>query len=118
VLLGECKVTPEKLASIMNMVDAGTINGSAAKKIFELVAHTGHDPKELVKEQGLEQIGSVDELEKIVQEVIAQNPTQVEQYKQTRNERMFGFFVGKAMQKTQGKGNPAVFTELFLKLIQ
>ncbi|MCX5924930.1 MAG: Asp-tRNA(Asn)/Glu-tRNA(Gln) amidotransferase subunit GatB [Candidatus Dependentiae bacterium] len=118
VLLGECKVTPEKLASIMNMVDAGTINGSAAKKIFELVAHTGHDPKELVKEQGLEQIGSVDELEKIVQEVIAQNPTQVEQYKQTRNERMFGFFVGKAMQKTQGKGNPAVFTELFLKLMQ
>lgn len=117
IALGECKVTPEKLAAIINMVDTGTINGSAAKKVFDIVVQTGQNPQELVKELGLEQIGSADELEKIVQEIIANNQTQVDQYKQTRNERMLGFFVGKAMQKTQGKGNPALFTELFIKLM-
>lgn len=118
ISIGECKVTPEKLASIINMVDDGTINGSAAKRVFDDVCLSGQNPKDLVKQLGLEQIGSVEELEAIVRDIIASNPQQVEQYKQTRNERMLGFFVGKAMQKTQGKGNPALFSELFLKLMQ
>lgn len=116
--ISECKVTPEKLASLINMLDAGTINGSVAKKVFDMVAQTGEDPREVVKAQGLEQIGSADELERIAQEIIAQNLQQVAQYQQTRNERMLGFFVGKAMQKTQGKGNPSVFNDLFIKLLQ
>ena len=109
------KVTPEKLATIVAMVEAGKINNSAAKQVFELVATTGQEPSVIVREQGLEQIGSADELEAIVKEVIAQNPQQVAQYKQAGNERMFGFFVGKAMAQTKGKGDPKVLTELFKK---
>lgn len=110
--LMSCKVTPEKLAAIVSMVDAGTINSGAAKQVFEQVAQTGDNPSDVVRQKGLEQIGSIDELEAIVKEIIAQNPTQVTQYKENNNERMFGFFVGKAMAKTQGKGNPKILSEL------
>lgn len=110
-------VTPEKLAFIINLVENGKINGSAAKKVFEAVAQSGKNPADVVKELGLEQIESTEELEKIAQEVIAENPAQVAQYKENGNERMFGFFVGKAMQKARGKGNPVVLTELLQKLL-
>jgi aspartyl-tRNA(Asn)/glutamyl-tRNA(Gln) amidotransferase subunit B len=113
----EFNVTPEKLAFIINLVENGKINGSAAKKVFEAVAQSGKNPADVVKELGLEQIESTEELEKIAQEVIAENPAQVAQYKESGNERMFGFFVGKAMQKARGKGNPVILTELLQKLL-
>jgi len=112
-----CKVTPEKLASIITMIELGVISSSAAKKIFDYVADTGQDPHVILQLHGLQQISSADELGRVAREIIASNPAQVEQYKKTGNERMLGFFVGKAMQKTHGKGNPAVFTELFVKLM-
>jgi len=117
VSIAECKITPALLASIINMIDAGTINGSAAKKIFEMVAQTGREPKDIVKELGLEQIDSIEDLKKIVEEIIKENGQQTEQYKSTRNERLLGFFVGKAMQKTGGKGNPSTITQLLLELM-
>jgi len=110
----ECKVTPKRLAALIELLEGGTINNQAAKKVFEIVAKTGQEPVDVVKEQGLEQIGSADELEVIVKEILAANPQQVEQYKAGK-ERMFGFFVGQAMKKTQGKGNPNLLQELFKK---
>ncbi len=114
ISLIECKVTPEKLAEIVQMIEDGKINGHAAKEVFEAVAQTGKEPADIVKEKGLEQIGSADELEAIVKEIIAANPKQVEQYR-GGNERIFGFFVGQGMKKTQGKGNPKILQELFKK---
>ncbi|MFC1845641.1 Asp-tRNA(Asn)/Glu-tRNA(Gln) amidotransferase subunit GatB [Candidatus Dependentiae bacterium] len=64
ISLIECKVSPEKLAGLVNLVESGKINNHAAKEVFEIVAQTGEDPEEVIKERGLEQIGSVDELEK------------------------------------------------------
>jgi aspartyl-tRNA(Asn)/glutamyl-tRNA(Gln) amidotransferase subunit B len=116
--LAECKVTPEKLAALINLVEAGTINNNVAKEIFITIAQTGKEPAAIVKEQGLEQIGSVEELEAIAQEVIAENKKQADEYKATGNERMFGFFVGKAMQKTRGKGNPQILQDLLRKYLK
>jgi len=117
ISLIECKVTPEKLASIVELLEAGTINNRAAKEIFEIIAQSGENPKEVVKEKGLEQVGSVEELEKIVKEIVEQNPKVVARYKSGKD-RLFGFFVGQAMQKTQGKGNPKIIQELLKKYLK
>ncbi len=113
----EFKITPEKLAAMVNMVDAGKINNTGAKEVFTIVAQTGQDPEDVVKEKGLEQIGSIEQLEKIVQEIIAQNQKQAQQYRDG-NERIFGFFIGQAMKKTSGKGNPKILKELFKQYLR
>ena len=114
ITITQSKVSPEKLALIIDLLEKGTINGPAAKELFILVAQTGQDPKALVKEKGLEQIGSADELETIIKEIIAQNPQEVGRYK-AGAEKLFGFFVGQAMAKTKGKGNPKLINELLKK---
>ncbi len=113
----EFKITPEKLAELINLLDQGIINNHVAKEVFEIIAQSGRSPKEVVKEKGLEQIGSVKELEIIVKEIIAANPKQVEQYKAGK-EKLFGFFVGQMMQKTKGKGDPKIIQELLKKYLQ
>ena len=114
ISIAQCKVTPEKLALIIELLEKGTINGPAAKELFLMVAQTGDDPMTLVKTKGLEQIGSSDELESIIKEIIEQNPQEVARYK-AGAEKLFGFFVGQAMAKTKGKGNPKIINELLKK---
>ena len=112
--LAECKVTPEHMAELLELIESGKINAAAAKEVFFIVAASGQKPADVVKEKGLEQIGSADELEAIVKEIIAANPAQVAELKAGKD-RMFGFFVGLAMKKTQGKGNPVMIQELLKK---
>lgn len=114
VALVDCKVTPEKLAGIIRMLEQGVINGPAAKELFMFVAQTGEDPAVLVKKHGLEQIGSSDELEVVIKQLLADNPTEVERYK-AGADKLFGFFVGQAMQRTKGKGNPKLINDLLKK---
>lgn len=116
LLLADFKVTPEKLAEIIELVEQGKINNNAAKEVFVEVALTGAAPAQVVKDKGLEQIGSSEELEKIVKEIVDANPAIVADYKSGK-ERLFGFFVGQAMQKTQGKGNPKVIQDLLKKYL-
>lgn len=116
ITLAECKVTPEKLAQLVDLLEKGVINNKAAQEIFALIAKTGKSPAELVKEHGFEQIQSTDEIEKIIKQVLEQHPAQIAEYKSGK-EKMFGFFVGQIMQKTQGKGNPKIIQELLKKLL-
>lgn len=111
-----CAVTPEKLAAIVNMLESGKINNHAAKQVFELVAQTKGNPVDIVKEKGLEQIGSIEELNAIVKKIVDENPENVAAYKSGK-ERLFGFFVGQAMQATQGKGDPKVIQTLLKKYL-
>jgi aspartyl-tRNA(Asn)/glutamyl-tRNA(Gln) amidotransferase subunit B len=112
--LVEFKVTPEKLARLIMLLEEGKINNHTAKEIFEEIAKNGNDPELIVKEKGLEQIGSEEELEKIILEIINNNPKQAEQLRSGKD-KLFGFFVGQAMQKTKGKGNPNIIQELLKK---
>lgn len=116
ITVPQCKVTPDKLAIIIELLEKGTINGPGAKELFLIVAQTGDDPMALVKAKGLEQIGSADELEAIIKEIITQNPQEVARYK-AGTEKLFGFFVGQAMAKTKGKGNPKLINELLKKYL-
>ena len=112
--LTEFKMTPEKLAALVSLLEKGVINNRAAQEVFAAVCQTGQSPEAIVKEKGLEQIGSVEELEAMVKELLAANATQVADYK-AGNAKLFGFFVGQMMQKTKGKGDPKVIQELLKK---
>ncbi|MBP6892479.1 Asp-tRNA(Asn)/Glu-tRNA(Gln) amidotransferase subunit GatB [Candidatus Babeliales bacterium] len=112
--LKDCKVTPEKLAKIVQMVDDNIINNAVAKEVFESVATTGTNPEDIVQQKGLKQIGSVEELEKIVLQVLQENPALIEQFKSGK-QNVFGFFVGACMKASGGKGNPKIMQELLKK---
>ena len=112
--LKECKVTPEKLTTLVRMVNTGLINNTAAKEVFELIATTGQEPEMIVEQKGLKQIGSVDELEKIVLQVLKDNPSLIEQYKSGK-QNVFGFFVGACMKASGGKGNPKIMQDILKK---
>ncbi|MEX0671794.1 MAG: Asp-tRNA(Asn)/Glu-tRNA(Gln) amidotransferase subunit GatB [Candidatus Babeliales bacterium] len=112
--LAALKVTPKKLATIVTLLENDTINNKAAKEIFDAVAQTGGEPESIMETQGLKAIGSSDELEAIVIEIIKANPEVVADYKSGKD-RLFGFFVGQAMKQTSGKGNPKILSDLFKK---
>lgn len=114
VSLADFKVTPEKLAKLVTLVETGKINNRTAQEVFLEAASSGHDPEKIVAEKGLEQIGSSDEIEAMVKELLAANPSQVTEYKSGKD-KMFGFFVGQMMQKTKGKGDPKMIQELLKK---
>ena len=116
VTFEECRITPPRLAELVQLVDEGTINTKVAQEIFEELGISHKSPREIVKEKGLEQIDSDEELKKIAAEIIVKNPKQVEKYK-GGNERLFGFFVGQAMKATQGKANPQKINQIFKKLL-
>ncbi len=114
VSLGDFKVTPEKLANLVRLLEKGIINNRAAQEVFKEMASSGHDPERIVIDKGLEQIGSIEELEAMVKELLAANAAQVADYK-AGNVKLLGFFVGQMMQKTKGKGDPKVIQELLKK---
>ncbi|MBT4594255.1 Asp-tRNA(Asn)/Glu-tRNA(Gln) amidotransferase subunit GatB [bacterium] len=114
VKLSEMKIKPDMLAELVEEVSKGIINSKIAQDVFAEMAETGKYPSIIIEEQGLEQIGSEDELEEIVVKIVADNPKVVEDYKSGKD-RLFGFFVGSAMKATKGKGNPVVIQKLLKK---
>jgi aspartyl-tRNA(Asn)/glutamyl-tRNA(Gln) amidotransferase subunit B len=115
--LAQCKITPEKLASLVALLETGRINNHAAKQVFDEVAIHGQEPADVVKNAGLEQIDSQDALEANILEVLAAHPNVVAEYKAGKD-KLFGFFVGQVMQKTKGKGNPVLIQELLKKQLR
>lgn len=112
----DLKITPTLLAELINLLDKGTINTRTAQEVFALVAQSGKSPAVLVKERGLEQIGSAEELKQLVSEIITAHPAQVTEYRAGKT-KLLGFFVGQAMAKTKGKGNPQLIEQLFKSLL-
>ena len=114
VELAQCAITPERLAQLVDLVDQGIINTPTAKEVLILIAASNQDPIAIIEEKGLKQIGSVDELDTMVQEIIAANPKQVAEYRSGKD-KLFSFFVGQMMQKTKGKGNTQLINDLIKK---
>jgi aspartyl-tRNA(Asn)/glutamyl-tRNA(Gln) amidotransferase subunit B len=104
-------VSPERLASLLRLVDEGTISLKVAREIFGEVYASGKAPEALVREKGLTQLSDERALEGMITEVLAKNPTQVEQYRGGR-EQVLGFLVGQVMKASGGKANPGKVNEL------
>jgi aspartyl-tRNA(Asn)/glutamyl-tRNA(Gln) amidotransferase subunit B len=98
-------VTPERLAQLLQLVETGTVSLKVARELFPEFYTSGKDPDQLVKEKGLVQVSDEGVLEKMIQEVLAQHPAQVEQYRAGK-ETVVGFLVGQVMKASQGKANP------------
>jgi aspartyl-tRNA(Asn)/glutamyl-tRNA(Gln) amidotransferase subunit B len=114
--LAQCKVSPRDLARLVKLVDDGTISGSMAKAVFKELFETGGDPEAHVKAKGLVQISDTSAIEGLVDEVLAENPAEVERYK-GGDRKLTGFFVGQVMKKSKGKANPGLVNELLEKKI-
>ncbi len=104
-------LTPSHLVKILDLIEKGTISGTIGKKVFSEVFLTGKDPEVVVKEKGLLQITDTSELEKMVDDVLKNNPKEVERYKKGET-KLLGFFVGQVMKASKGKANPKVVNEL------
>jgi aspartyl-tRNA(Asn)/glutamyl-tRNA(Gln) amidotransferase subunit B len=99
---------------MIRLIDDKTISGKIAKDVFVEMFATGKTPAEIVKEKGLTQITDVAAIEKIVDEVIAANPKQVENYRGGKTALM-GFFVGQVLKVSGGKANPQAVNEILKK---
>jgi aspartyl-tRNA(Asn)/glutamyl-tRNA(Gln) amidotransferase subunit B len=99
------QVSPERLVQLLHLVEAGTVSLKAARDLFPEFYASGKDPDLLVKEKGLVQVSDEGILGKLIEEILAQHPTQVEQYRAGK-ETVIGFLVGQVMKASQGKANP------------
>ncbi|RSY89731.1 Asp-tRNA(Asn)/Glu-tRNA(Gln) amidotransferase GatCAB subunit B [Sphingomonas koreensis] len=109
-------VSPAQAAELLGLVADGTISGSLAKQVFEIMLETGGSPSAIVEERGLKQTSDTGAIEAVIAEVLAKNPGQFEQYRGGK-EALFGFFVGQTMKAMGGKANPGVVNELLKKAL-
>ena len=102
--LSDSPVPATHLGEMIDLISSNVISGRIAKEVFEIMLQTGHAPAQIVEERGLTQVTDTGAIEKVVDEIIAANPKQVEQV-QTKPKTL-GWFVGQVMRATGGKANP------------
>ncbi len=113
----QCSFKPKELAELLQMINEGTISGKIAKEVLEKAFRSGKTPRSVVEEEGLLQISNHDELEKIVEKIVNDNPDSVEKYRNGTS-KVIGFLVGQVMKETGGKANPKLVNELLVKKIE
>ncbi len=110
-------ITPDALAGLIRMIEAGTITGPIAKDVFEKMYASGRSAEDIVAAEGLASINDDAALEKAVRDAMAANETAVAQYRAGK-QQTFGFLVGQVMKATRGKANPATVNALMKKLLE
>ena len=103
-------VSAAQLATILDLISAGTISGKIAKDLFEIVWTEGGDPRAIVEARGLTQVTDLAAIEKVVDEIVAANPDKVAQAK--TKPALIGWFVGQVMKSSGGKANPQAVNDL------
>ncbi len=112
--IGESKVSAAALAGLLKRIADHTISGKIAKEVFAAMWDGEGDADDIIEQRGLRQITDSAAIEKIIDEVIAANPGQLEQFRGGKD-KLFGFFVGQVMKATQGKANPGQVNQLLKK---
>ena len=103
-------VSAAQLGGILDMIAANTISGKIAKDVFEMVWSEGGDPRAIVEQRGLKQVTDLSAIQKIVDEIVANNPNKVADAK--TNPKAIGWFVGQVMKASGGKANPQAVNDL------
>jgi aspartyl-tRNA(Asn)/glutamyl-tRNA(Gln) amidotransferase subunit B len=109
-------LTPSHLAEMLSMIKEGTISGKIAKGVFEDIYRTGKSPSSIVEEKGLIQLTDRQSIEKVVKEVVANNPEQARQYRSGKD-KLLGFFIGQVMKETGGKANPGLVNTILKEVL-
>lgn len=107
----ETKVDSINLGNLLSRIEDSTISGKIAKEIFEEMWNSKKSPDEIIEEKGLKQVTDSSEIKKVINQVLEQNQSQLEQYKSGK-EKLFGFFVGQVMKASRGKANPEQVNKL------
>ncbi len=113
----EIRFTPDHLAELIDLVDAGTINSSVAKEVFGAMFDTDVDPEQYVEEHELKTVNDAGALEEVLRQVIADNPQAVADYKGGK-EKALGALVGQTMKAMKGKADPAQVNQKLRELLQ
>ncbi|MBN1646643.1 MAG: Asp-tRNA(Asn)/Glu-tRNA(Gln) amidotransferase subunit GatB [Spirochaetales bacterium] len=115
--LSRSPLTAKRLASLLGLLNAGTIHGRIAKQTLEIVFAEDKDPEKIIKEKGWDNQAGSDELEAVVQNVLAENPDVCEQIK-SGDPKPRGFLVGQVMKATAGSADPKLVQELLTRLLK
>jgi aspartyl-tRNA(Asn)/glutamyl-tRNA(Gln) amidotransferase subunit B len=108
--------SPENLAKLIQLTEAGTINSTAAKEVFEAVFNDDVNPDVYVEEHGMKQVNDEGALRSAIEKVIQENPQSVEDYHNGK-EKAIGFLVGQTMKAMKGKANPAMVNQILKELL-
>ena len=112
----DLRFSPSNLAKLIGLVEAGTINGTVAKEVFEQIFAEDIDPEQYVKEHGLAAVNDEGELRAAIEQIIADNPQSVEDYHNGK-EKAIGFLVGQTMKAMKGKANPGLVNKILKELL-
>jgi aspartyl-tRNA(Asn)/glutamyl-tRNA(Gln) amidotransferase subunit B len=114
--LDESPVSPKQAAELLRLVSDGTISGSIAKQVFEIMLETGQGASVIVEEKGLKQTSDTGAIEAEIAKIMAANEDKVTEYRSGKD-KLFGFFVGQTMKAMQGKANPQIINDLLKKAL-
>ena len=109
--LSESKITPKKIAGLLDYIISGKISNRQAKELFEPYLKSNLEAKDFIEEMGVEQVSDEGEIEGLINRVLQENPKMVEDYKNGKD-KLFGFFVGQVMKESKGKANPQVVNKI------
>ena len=112
----DIKYSPENLAKLINLADAGTINSTVAKEVFEKIFYENIDPDKYVEEKGLKTVNDEGELRTVIAEVLANNQKMVDDYKAGKK-KAIGALVGQTMKATKGKANPGLVNQILEEVL-
>jgi aspartyl-tRNA(Asn)/glutamyl-tRNA(Gln) amidotransferase subunit B len=114
--LDESPVNPNQAAELLGLVADGTISGSIAKQVFEIMLETKQGASAIVEEKGLKQTNDTGAIEAEIAKIMAANEDKVTEYRSGKD-KLFGFFVGQTMKAMQGKANPQIINDLLKKAL-
>ena len=108
--IDQSPVSPPQAGELLGLVADGTISGTIAKQVLEIMVETGEAPGEIVEKRGLKQTSDTGAIDAEIDKILAANADKVADYKGGK-QQLFGFFVGQTMKAMQGKANPQVVNE-------
>ena len=104
--LDECRIAPGKLGALVALIEREVISSTVARQVLETMWDSGADAETIIAREGLTQLSDVQELERLVAQVLQECPKQVEQYRQGKTQ-VLAFLMGRIMQRSRGQANPA-----------
>ncbi|MET0090763.1 MAG: Asp-tRNA(Asn)/Glu-tRNA(Gln) amidotransferase subunit GatB [Candidatus Thiodiazotropha sp.] len=113
----ESPVSAQQLGGLLIRIADGTLSGKLAKQVFEAMWQGEGDADTVIETKGLKQITDSGQIETLIDEIIAANPKQVEQFRAGKD-KLLGFFVGQVMKQTQGKADPGQVNEILISKLK
>ena len=107
----DIKISPQNFVELLKIIEEGKISNTAGKEVFKEMFLSNEKPTVIIEEKGLSQISCSDEIEKLVNEVLSNNPKSIEDFKAGKTQAI-GYLMGQVMKASKGKANPPVAKQM------